>query len=185
MVQGGIESDENISIESGTRDNQPHQAPTNLGSSSGTGVGQGTSHSGYHAERPAVPTNHGGFAGIAAQSPSFGFPSTTASGTSAPTFSFNPTVPRPGPSGFRFPQTSSQLPTGIPSQVGQSAATVSTTAATGFSFGSVVNTPAPAGFTFGQSSSQQGGGTDIASQFRALTLQQVSEISILYETWHT
>ena len=162
-----------------SRDNQPFQAPATIGN--GSGIGQGASQSGYSIERPAVPTNPGGFSGTATQRPNFGFQSTTAAGTSTPPFSFHPPEPRPDTSGFRFPQTSNQLPAGTSSQVGQSAATVATTRAPGFSFGSALNALAPAGFTFGQSTSQQGGGSDISSRLRALTLQQVSENRILEE----
>ena len=183
LVTGGIEINENISIESGSRGNQPLHRPANLGNGSGSaGTGQGGSQSGvYSAARPDLPTSHGGFASNAPQGPTFGFPpASTATGISASPFSFNPpqpAVPRPDPSEFRFPQTSSHVPPDVLSHVGQSAATVTSNAATEFSFGSSVNAPPPpAEFTFAQGTGQQRGGSDITSQLRALTLQQVSKI---------
>ena len=183
LVTGGIEINENVSIESGSRANQPLQPPANLGNGSGSaGTGEGGSQSGvYSAARPDLPTSHGGFASNAPQAPTFSFPpASTALGISASPFSFNPpqpAVPRPDRSDFRFPQTSSHVPPNVLSHVGQSAATVTSNAATGFSFGSSVNAPPPpAEFTFAQGTGQQGGGSDITSQLRALTLQQVSQL---------
>ena len=177
LVNGGIESNGNISIESGTRDNQPSQAPANLYNAND--VRQGASQNGNIAERPTIPTNHGEFAFGTAQMPNIGSQSTNTIATSVPPFSFSPPVTRPDPSEFRFPQTSNQLPSGVPNLVGQSAAAVTTSRATAFSFSSASNTPEPAGFRFPQSTSQQAGGVDLSSQLtgqlRALTIQQVSE----------
>ena len=177
LVNGGIESNGNISIESGTRENQPSQAPANLGN--GTGVRQGAPQLGYNTERPAIPANHGAFASGNAPRLNFSSQSTNTTTTSAPTFSFNPPVTRQDPSEFRFPQTSNQLPSGVPNLVGQSAAAVTTSGATAFSFSAAANTPEPAGFRFPQSTSQQTGGSDLTSQLRALTIQQVSEMVVL------